>query len=162
MFIICTSGVWKHDGNWWKVNTNNPKLIEGFIGIYHWEISCLDMVKQPHPQIWGSDHCKVSWCVITCTSGVWKQGDSQWKVDKIHPRFAEGSIFMHHWERSCLDMVNKSHTQKYEGQTTAIYTDGVLIICTSGVWKWDGSQWKVDMNHPKLVEGSIGMYCCKI
>ncbi len=36
---------WKLDVSQWKVDTNHPKLVEGSIGIYHWEIYGLDMVK---------------------------------------------------------------------------------------------------------------------
>ncbi len=35
---------------------------------------------------------------VTCTSGVWKQDGSQWKVDTNIPKFAEGCIGMYHWE----------------------------------------------------------------
>ena len=50
-----------------------------------------------------------------------------------------------------------NHNHKTDGQTTA-NLDYVLITYTSGVWKLDDSQWKLDTNHPKLVEGSIDMY----
>ncbi len=51
--------------------------------------------------------------------------------------------------------------QENEGQTTANQPD-VSITCTSGVWKLDSSELKVDEINPKLVEGSMGMYCWEI
>ncbi len=48
------------------------------------------------------------------------------------------------------------HNNNNEGQTTANLPD-VSTTCTSGVWKHDDSQWKVDINHPKLVKGSTDM-----
>ncbi len=32
------SGVWKLDDRQWKLDTNHPKLVKGFTGMYHWEI----------------------------------------------------------------------------------------------------------------------------
>ncbi len=52
-------------------------------------------------------------------------------------------------------------TTKNEGQSTVNYPD-MSTTCPSGVWKLDDSQWKVDINHPKLVEGSMGVYHLKI
>ncbi len=49
------------------------------------------------------------------------------------------------------------HNNNKEGESTANLPD-VSTTCTSGVWKHDGSQWKVDINHSKLLEGSTGMY----
>ncbi len=97
---------------------------------------------------------------ITYTSGVWKLDGSQWKVDEINPKLVEGSMGMYCWEIQCLDMIN-TDTTKIEGQTTANQPD-VSITCTSGVWKLDGSQLKVDEINPKLVEGSMGVYCWEI
>ncbi len=45
MSFKCTAGMWKLDDSQWKIDTNNPKLVEGSIGMYHWEIWCLDMVE---------------------------------------------------------------------------------------------------------------------
>ncbi len=49
------------------------------------------------------------------------------------------------------------HSYNNEGESTANYPD-VSTTCTSGVWKLDGSQWKDEINHPNLVEWSIGIY----
>ncbi len=51
--------------------------------------------------------------------------------------------------------------QENEGQTTTNQPD-VSTTCTSGVWKLDSSELKVDEINPKLVEGSMGMYCWEI
>ncbi len=50
-----------------------------------------------------------------------------------------------------------SYNNKNEDRTTAkqLY---VSTTCPSGVWKLYGSQWKVDIIHPKLVEGSMVIY----
>ncbi len=39
-FTRCISGVKKLDDSQWKVITNNPKLVEGFISKIYWEIKC--------------------------------------------------------------------------------------------------------------------------
>ncbi len=64
---------------------------------------------------------------------------------------------MYHWEIQCLDMVKtvKTATTKNEGRTSANKQDRATTTCISGVWKFDDSQWKVNTNNPKLVEGSI-------
>ncbi len=46
---------------------------------------------------------------------------------------------------------------KNEGENTANLPD-VTTTCTSGVWKHDDSQWKVDTNHPNIVEWSMVIY----
>ncbi len=33
-----TPAVWKLDGSQWKADENHPKLVEGYMGMYHWEV----------------------------------------------------------------------------------------------------------------------------
>ncbi len=54
-------------------------------------------------------------------------------------------------------MWSMQRTHENEGQNTADKPD-VSTTCTSGVWKLDGIQWKLDTHNPNFVEGSMGMY----
>ena len=54
----------------------------------------------------------------------------------------------------------KRHNKKWGSKNDWI--NHMCVPHTPGVWKLDGSQWKVDEINPKLVEGSMGMYCWEI
>ncbi len=51
----------------------------------------------------------------------------------------------------------KRHNKKWGSKNDWI--NHMCVPHTPGVWKLNGSQCKVNENHPKLIEGSIGMYC---
>ncbi len=89
-------------------------------------------------------------------SGVRTLDGSQWKDDINLLKLVTVSINMYHWDIWCLDMV-KTATINYEDQTTVNQPD-VSTTCTSDVRTLDGSQWNDDINHLKVVTGSMSMY----
>ncbi len=95
MSTTCTSGVWKLDGSQWKIDANNIKLVEGSMGMNHWEIKCLDMVKKDTTINWGSKYDWINQMCLPHTPGVWKLNGSQCNVDENHPKLIEGSIGMY-------------------------------------------------------------------
>ncbi len=92
-----TSGVWKLYNSQWKVDSNHCQLVEGSMGMYHWEILCLDIVETATTQ---NDQATANYpdMSITYTSGVWKLYNSQGKVNTNHHQLVEGSIGIYNWD----------------------------------------------------------------
>ncbi len=140
--MTCTSGVWKLDGSQWQVDTNHHNLVEGSLGMYYWEILCLDMI---------TDTTKNEG--QNTSSGVWKLDNSHWKVDMHHHNLVDGHESL---EIQCLDIIITNSTKLWWSKHCKL--THMSTTSTSGLWIIDGSQWQVDTNNPKLVEGSMGMY----
>ncbi len=98
MTITLTSCVWKLDHSQWKADTNHPILVEGSIGMYHWEILCLEIVKTATTKKLVSNHYKFTLDNFTYIYSVWKLGVSQWKVNIDNPKLVEGSLGISYWE----------------------------------------------------------------
>ncbi len=75
------------------------------MGIYHWEISRLDMIKTTTTQNEDLSTATQPYVSIKCIFCVWTLDGSQWKDDTNNPKLVEGSMGMDHWEIYCLDMV---------------------------------------------------------